>query len=124
MIFFWHQAKENTAGLEVDAEKDLRYKLIQKFKRMQQEELIKEKVRLKALATDGSTTLKKPADSTGLSLSSNSGDETDTKARLGNDEGENIFYTILCPKYGLEYWKPVPQSIANITTDKPSKALR
>lgn len=34
---------------ELDTEKDLRYKLIQKFKKLQQRELVKEKVKLRAL---------------------------------------------------------------------------
>lgn len=87
------QTKESTAASETDAEKDLRYKLIQKFKRMQQEELIKEKVRLKALATDGSTaSVRKTTDAATLSVSSNSDAEGDANTRLRNDDGKNSIY--------------------------------
>lgn len=59
---------------------------------MQQEELIKEKVRLKALATDGSTAAsRKTTDAAALSLSSNSDAEGDVNARLRSDDGKNIF---------------------------------
>lgn len=55
---------------------------------MQQEELIKEKVRLKALATDGSTRVsRKTADA--LSVSSNSDAEGDVNGRLRSDDGKS-----------------------------------
>jgi hypothetical protein len=50
-FFVFLQTKNNcmVGGTELDAEKDLRYKLIQKFKKLQQRELVKEKSKLRAL---------------------------------------------------------------------------
>lgn len=47
----FNQNKSSPPELKTDTEKDLRYKLIQKFKKMQERQIAKETDKLKSLVT-------------------------------------------------------------------------